>query len=100
MKPHPSPLVKTYPLDLRWTLIPGDALPDGRDVGPEGQADWCLYWDVESRRNCLPGNGQCSVSANVADGEGECCDCSGPIPLAVLDNLDPILEQLAEAGLY
>lgn len=97
---HPSQLVKTYYLGAGWKLVPGDPLPDERDIGPDGQEGWCLYWDVESRRGCLPGNGKCAVSANVADGEGECCDCGEAIPEVALDNLDPILEQLAVSGVY
>ena len=97
---HPSQLVKPYYLGAGWKLVPGDPLPDERDIGPDGQKGWCLYWDVESRRGCLPGNGKCAVSANVADGEGECCDCGEAIPETALDNLDPILEQLAVSGVY
>lgn len=102
MTPHPHPLVRSYTL-AGCRVVPDGPLPDGRDVGPEGQPGWRLDWSVEADLRDPEEDRVESFSASLffALMEGK---FSSPwereIPPATMRRLETLAGFLAAAGLY
>jgi hypothetical protein len=47
MSQHPHPLVRTYTLGA-YRVAPDGPLPDGRDLGPNGEPGWRQDWFIEA----------------------------------------------------
>jgi hypothetical protein len=97
---HPHPLVKVHTFN-GYRVVPDGPLPDGRDVGPQGQPGWAQDWSVEA--DLREGGSVQRFSASLA-----CASQMGtfshpwerPIPESILRRIERLEEQLVDAGLY
>lgn len=100
MPSHPHPLVRTHELGA-YRVVPDGPLPDGRDVGPDGQPGWRQDWFVEAD---LREGGSVQVftaSLTLAVNEGTFSHpWERPIPPSVLRRLTTLADRLADADLY
>ena len=105
MADHPHPLVRVHTFG-NYKVTPDGPLPDGRDIGPNGEEGWAQEWIVEAdireggsvlpRRSC-----RFSASLTCALNEGTFSHpWERPIPASVLEKLDKLADKLAGAGLY
>lgn len=97
---HPHPLVRVHTFG-NYNVIPDGPLPDGRDVGPNGEEGWAQEWVVEA--DLREGGSVQSFSASLT-----CALDMGTfshpyertIPESVLSKLEKLADKLADAGLY
>jgi len=100
MSEHPHPLVRVHRIGV-YNVEPDGPLPDGRDVGPEGQPGWRQDWFVSA--DLRDGNEvHCfSASLTLALNEGTFSDpWERPIPVRTMERLEKLAAKLANAGLY
>lgn len=94
------PLVRTHELGA-YRVVPDGPLPDGRDVGPDGQPGWRQDWFVEADLREGGSVQRFSASLTLAVNEGT---FSHPwdrqIPARTLRWLTTLSDRLADAGLY
>lgn len=102
MPQHPHPLVREHTFG-NYKVAPDGALPDGRDIGPNGEPNWRLDWFFEADL-FDPEEGQevnFSVSLVWALSEGT---FSSPwereIPPSVMCRLEALADRLAAASLF
>lgn len=102
MTPHPHPLVRTYAFGA-YKVVPDGPLPDGRDVGPDGQPGWRLDWSVEADlRDPETGRVETFTASLV------CASYNGTfshpwereIPPATMQRIEALADRLADAGLF
>jgi len=100
MSAHPHPLVREHTFGP-YKVSPDGPLPDGRDLGPNGEPGWRLDWFVEADLR-EGGSVQCfSASLTLALNEGTFSSpWERPIPDSVLRKLEALADKLAGAGLY
>jgi hypothetical protein len=93
MPGHPHSLVRTHVFGS-WKVEPDGPLPDGRDIGPQGQAGWAQNWFVLGPRGA-------SASLDFACSTGFCSDDDEtPIPSYVFAKIQDLYDQLVAEGLY
>ena len=102
MPQHPHALVRTHLIGA-YKVAPDGPLPDGRDIGPNGEPGWRLDWFVEADLRD-PETGRVenfSASLVCALNEGT---FSAPwereIPPAVMRKLEALADKLAAADLF
>lgn len=104
LEPHPHPLVCVHTLAPGWTLEPGDALPDGRDLGPRGEKGWRVEWCVMHHSASARVGGKRrylgSAPLNYARETREICDPDRQIPKPVFAQVSSLYDEIIEAGLY
>jgi hypothetical protein len=102
MPQHPHALVRTHLIGA-YKVAPDGPLPDGRDIGPNGEPGWRLDWFLEARlRDPETGDVDTfSASLVCALNEGT---FSAPwereIPPAVMRKLEALADKLAAADLF
>ena len=102
MTQHPHALARTHILGA-YKVAPCGALPDGRDLGPNGEPGWRLDWFVEADRLDPEEGREVNFSASLvcAINEGT---FSAPwereIPPTVMRRLEALADKLADAGLF
>jgi len=100
---HPHPLVRVHTLDLRWRVEPGDALPDGRDLGPNGEKGWRVDWGVTHYGSPMPSGKPRRLGSAPLDYARETREVSDPdtqIPKPVFEKLLKLYDEIIEARLY
>lgn len=102
MTQHPHPLACTHILGA-YKVAPCGALPDGRDLGPNGEPGWRLDWFIEADLLDAEEGRTVNYSASLvcALNEGT---FSAPwereIPPTVMRRLETLADRLADAGLF
>ena len=102
MTQHPHPLACLHILGA-YRVSPCGALPDGRDLGPNGEPGWRLDWFVEADLLDPEEDRKVNFSASLvcALNEGT---FSAPwereIPPSVMRRLEALADRLAAAGLF
>lgn len=102
MTQHPHALVCTHTLGA-YKVAPCGALPDGRDIGPNGEPNWRLDWFLEADLLDPEEGREVNFSASLvcALNEGT---FSAPwereIPPSVMRRLEALADRLAAAGLF
>lgn len=98
---HPHPLVRPHSIGA-YRVVPEGPLPDGRDVGPEGQPGWRQDWFVQARLRDEDGaTAVFSASLVCALNEGTFSDpWERPIPPSVMAKLEALADKLAAADLF
>lgn len=102
MNQHPHPLARTHTLGA-YRVCPDGPLPDGRDLGPEGQPGWRLDWFIEANlRDPETGRVE-NYSASLVCALNE-STFSAPwereIPPSVMRRIEALADRLAAADLY
>lgn len=97
---HPHPLVRVHTFG-NYSVVPEGPLPDGRDIGPNGEEGWAQEWGVEAdlREDGRVRRFSASLTWVVNEGTFH-HPWERPIPVPVLEKLDELVERLADAGLY
>jgi hypothetical protein len=99
---HPHALVRTHTLGA-YRVSPCGALPDGRDLGPNGEPGWRLDWFIEADLLDAEEGRTVNYSASLvcALNEGTFSDpWERPIPPNVMVKLEALADRLADAGLF
>ena len=97
---HPHPLVRVHTFG-NYEVIPDGPLPDGRDVGPNGEEGWAQEWVVEADIRVGSSVQRFSASLTCATQMGEFSHpYERPIPASVLSKLEKLAGKLADAHLY
>ena len=102
MTSHPHPLARTHVLGA-YRIVPDGPLPDGRDLGPNGEPNWRLDWFIEADlRDPETGRRKnFSASLVLAINEGTFSDpWEREIPPSVMAKLEALADRLAAADLY
>ena len=100
MSAHPHPLVRVHEFG-NYMVTPDGPLPDGRDIGPNGEEGWAQDWFVEANLHEGSSVKRFSASLVCALNEGTFSDpWERPIPASVLRKLEKLADKLAGAGLY
>lgn len=100
MSDHPHPLVRVHTFG-NYNVVPDGPLPDGRDIGPNGEEGWAQEWIVEADLREGGSVKRFSASLTCALGMGTFSHpWERPIPESVLEKLDKLVERLADAHLY
>lgn len=100
MSEHPHPLVRVHEFG-NYKVTPDGPLPDGRDVGPNGEEGWAQEWCVEadlregSSVQCFSASLDCALQMGTFSHPWE-----RPIPARIMERLERLADKLAGAGLY
>ena len=102
MSQHPHALARTHTLGA-YRVSPEGPLPDGRDLGPNGEPGWRLDWFIEADLRDPEEGRTVNYSASLvcALNEGT---FSAPwereIPPSVMRRLEALADRLAAADLF
>ena len=100
MADHPHPLVREHTFG-NYKVTPDGPLPDGRDIGPNGEEGWRQDWFVEADIREGGSVQRFSASLTFVLNEGTFSSpWERPIPASVLEKLDKLADKLAGAHLY
>lgn len=102
MTTHPHPLARTH-LIGDYLVSPDGPLPDGRDLGPEGQPGWRLDWFIEADLFDAEEGRMVTYSASLVCALNEStfsAPWERPIPPSVMRRLEALADRLAAADLF
>lgn len=100
MSDHPHPLVRVHTFG-NYNVAPDGPLPDGRDVGPNGEEGWAQDWSVEATLYEAGRPVQFSASLVFVVSMGTFSHpWERPIPEHILRRIEALEEELVDAHLY